>query len=105
MDAPQLPSVENDRLLTYDDDIDASPVMLATVQLVEAATTRWAETLAVRNTPAHAWAKQPMPLWMARLHEVVQDVGVPLLIRQFVCKVRVFVLLSMWGVLGVGCVG
>lgn len=74
--------------------------MLATVQLVEAATARWAETLTVRNTPAHAWAQQLMPVWMQRLFDVVQGRDVPLVVKQFVCKVGVL----FWGGWGDWCV-
>lgn len=62
--------------------------MLATVQLVEAASTRWAETVAVRSTPVVAWADRPMPLWMQRLHDTLVSPATPLLVKQFVCKVQ-----------------
>lgn len=78
---------DSDRLPSYDDDLDTSPVMLTTVQLLEAAAMRWAETVVVRSTPAAAWAAQAMPLWMQRLHDTLTAPYVPLLIKQFVCKV------------------
>ena len=77
-----------DRLLHYDDDLDASPVMLITVQLVEAAALRWAETVTVRSTPAAVWATQVMPMWMQRLYDTLVAPSTPLLVKQFVCKVR-----------------